>query len=267
MDIRLNCFPGGRIKALTMSYDDGRVFDRRLVEIFNKYGIKGTFHLNSGFLGNDGYIKADEINGLYKGHEVSSHSVHHPYLTRLSREELINEVSEDRKNLERLAGYPVRGMSYPFGAANQTVVDTLPMLGIEYSRTVESHRSFWIPDDFLRWPATCHHKGGIMELGQQLLSLDSWRDMSLMYVWGHSYEFENDNNWQLIEDFCRLIGGRDDIWYATNIQIVDYMKALKALRFTVDGDMVYNPSAAPVWIHVNGRPVEIPGGRTVPLID
>ena len=42
------CFPGGRHKVLTMSYDDGRQEDYRLVELFNKHGIKGTFNLNAG---------------------------------------------------------------------------------------------------------------------------------------------------------------------------------------------------------------------------
>ena len=37
------CFPQGKHKVLTMSYDDGKIFDRKLIEIFNKYGIKGTF--------------------------------------------------------------------------------------------------------------------------------------------------------------------------------------------------------------------------------
>ena len=40
------CFPGGKHKVLTMSYDDGRLEDRRLVELFNRYGIRGTFNLN-----------------------------------------------------------------------------------------------------------------------------------------------------------------------------------------------------------------------------
>ena len=34
------CFPGGKAKALTMSYDDGKLQDKRLIGIFNKYGIK-----------------------------------------------------------------------------------------------------------------------------------------------------------------------------------------------------------------------------------
>ena len=44
------CFPQGKHKVLTMSYDDGKIFDRKLIEIFNKYGIKGTFHLNTGIM-------------------------------------------------------------------------------------------------------------------------------------------------------------------------------------------------------------------------
>ncbi|WP_154669610.1 hypothetical protein [Paenibacillus alginolyticus] len=39
-------FPHGKHKVLTMSYDDGKTANNRRVEIFNKYGIKGTFHLN-----------------------------------------------------------------------------------------------------------------------------------------------------------------------------------------------------------------------------
>ena len=41
-------FPGGKHKVLTFSYDDGKLEDRRLVEIFNKNGLRGTFNLNTG---------------------------------------------------------------------------------------------------------------------------------------------------------------------------------------------------------------------------
>ena len=42
----------------------------------------------------------------------------------------------------------------------------------------------------------------------------------------------------------------NDIWYATNIEIVDYMKAARNLKFTVEGILVYNPGAIFVWISV-----------------
>ena len=85
----------------------------------------------------------------------------------------------------------------------------------------------------------------------------------MMYVWGHSFEFTRDNNWELIEEFCQLVGNREDIWYATNIEIVDYMKAAKNLKFTIDADKVYNPGFDSVWINVDGMIVEVPGGKTV----
>ena len=52
-------FPGGKHKVLTMSYDDGKIQDRRLVGIFNKYGIKGTFNVNSGLTDMDIRIKPE----------------------------------------------------------------------------------------------------------------------------------------------------------------------------------------------------------------
>ena len=43
--IRFDAFPGGKQNAVTFSYDDGKVGDIRLMEIFRRYGIKGTFHI------------------------------------------------------------------------------------------------------------------------------------------------------------------------------------------------------------------------------
>lgn len=78
-------FPEGKHKVLTMSYDDGRSADRRLLHLFNQYGIKGTFHLNSGLAGHHERIPLEEVKDLYKGHEIAVHTVTHPTLTRCSR--------------------------------------------------------------------------------------------------------------------------------------------------------------------------------------
>ena len=43
-------FPGGKTKAVTFSYDDGIVSDKKLVKILNEYGMKGTFNVNSGIM-------------------------------------------------------------------------------------------------------------------------------------------------------------------------------------------------------------------------
>lgn len=258
------CFPGGKHKVLTMSYDDGMIFDRRLVEIFNKNGIRGTFHLNSGLKGPE-RIPCEEWKDLYAGHEISCHTVLHPTINRSPIEHVALQVLEDRRALERVIGYPVRGMSYPNGSWSREITELLPGLGIEYSRVVGDTDSFELPRDYLTWTATCHHNHNLLENGKRFLELKKVQYLYLMYVWGHSFEFDRDDNWELIEEFCEMMGGQEDIWYATNIEIVDYMKAVKNVKYNIDGDLAYNPNACTIWISYDGRSLELPGGQTTRL--
>lgn len=265
MNIRFDRFPGGVFKALTLSYDDGREHDRRLVEIMNKHGIRGTFHLNSGRLGQEQYLRGEEIERLFAGHEVSAHTVNHPFLELIPKERAALEILEDRRRLEDRVNDPIRGMSYPYGAYDTSVKAALPMLGIEYARTVKSHGAFSLPEEFLEWNPTCHHRD-MFQYAEAFLTLrPKYPRMALFYVWGHSYEFHNNDNWEDFETFCGMMGRQNDIWYATNIEIVDYVHAVKALRFSVAQTMVYNPTAVTVWISVDGEPVEVPAGKRIHL--
>ena len=124
------CFPGGKHKVLTMSYDDGQIHDKRLIEIFNKNGIKGTFHINSGLIeGRPEKVTLDEIKDVYKGHEVSCHTIYHPTIERCPITQVVQQIIEDRKLLEEACGYPVRGMSYPNGSYSKEIVNALPACG------------------------------------------------------------------------------------------------------------------------------------------
>jgi len=261
------CYPGGFHKALTMSYDDGRTEDRRLIEIFNAHGIKGTFNLNSGlFARPDGRIQPDEIPALYKGHEIACHTVTHPTIARCPLPEVAQEVIDDRQALEAMAGYPVRGLAYPNGSLSEDIERLLPACGIRYARVVGSSDNFALPENPYRWQATCHHNHRLLELGEQFLGMKKQQYLYLMYVWGHSYEFTNADNWDLMESFCAMMGRQDDIWYCTNIQFMDAMDDLKRLRFSADNSFVFNPNAADCWIRVNdGDPVRIPAGEQISL--
>lgn len=259
------CFPEGKNKVLTMSYDDGRKEDRRLVEIFNKYGIKGTFHLNSGIDWDNGLIPLTDYTKLYKGHEIACHTYTHPNIERMPTEQVVAQVYEDRKTLETVTGYPVRGMSYPFGVYNEDIKNILKSLGIKYSRIVGDSENFSIPKDYYEWKPTCHHSHKLMELGEEFAAISYPFSMSMMYVWGHSYEFTSEEKWKVMEDFCKFISKRDDIWYATNIQIVDYIESAGRLQYAADSSFVYNPSIQAVWLSVEDKMVEIPGGCQVQL--
>ncbi|MBI4977062.1 MAG: polysaccharide deacetylase family protein [Spirochaetes bacterium] len=265
MRVYTNLFPEGKRKALTLSYDDGKIADRKLVEIMDRYGLRGAFHLNSAFLGDATHITKEELPSLFKNHEVSVHTATHPHLIWSPMAQIVKEITDDRTALEAVMGFPIRGMSYPFGTYDSRVIAVLPSLGIEYARTTASHQNFHMPENFLAWHPTCHHKADVMALADRFIAEDPRDRMMLFYFWGHSYEFDNDRNWDVIERFGERIGKRSDIWYATNIEIVDYVNAQRALRFSADCTMVHNPSATTVWILAKGAPVAIAGGTAVTI--
>ncbi len=220
-----------KMKAFTLSYDDGISQDIRFVELLNRYGLKCTFNLNSGiqtgastWVGqNDTRITRMNMAGLrelYAGHEIAVHTLTHPDLTKLDAETVSNELTVDKANLEAFFGTKVTGMAYPFGTHNEEVRALVKEAGLHYARTVHSTNAFDLPTDLLQLPATCHHRAeNLMELAKQFVELKT-DTPQLFYVWGHSYEFDVDNNWDMMEEFCKYISGREDIFYGTNTEVL-----------------------------------------------
>ena len=260
-------FPEGKQSAFTLSYDDGQIYDRKLVEMFNRYGLKGTFHLNSGTIGTkneqDEFLRWEELKELFAGHEVACHGYTHPWFTQLTKSRLVEEILDDKRELEKAIGKPVRGMSYPFGVYSDEICTVAENLGIEYSRTVNDTNDFPVPTDFMRWNPTCHHNADVFKLTERFLNPMPYMDLQLFYVLGHSFEFHRENNWDHMEKFCAAIAGHEEVWYATNIQIKEYLCAAKSLIASVDHDIVYNPSALPIWISVGEEQIQIKPGETI----
>lgn len=269
-------YPGGLGKALTLSYDDGVEQDKQLIALAKKYGIKGTFNINSGCYPPEGTTYApgtihrrmceSEVTKVYSecDWEVAAHAYTHASLVGLPVNIATKEILEDRKALEEQFGGMVRGFAYPFGAFDDTAVDVLKACGICYARTVMSTHDFTIPHDWLRLAATCHHNDPeLMSLAQRFLDVPPNWDSKLFYLWGHSYEFEERDNWDVIEDFFKLVGGRDDIWYATNIEIYEYLYAFRQLIFNVDMDTCYNPTCTDIWFTYGDKDYFVKGGETI----
>ena len=243
-------FPQGKTKALTFSYDDAQIYDEKLVKMFDRYGLKATFHINSGRINKYPYINIEEIGRIYAGHEIACHGFTHAWMRQLSGGQLVMEVEEDRLTLEKYSGRIITGFSYPFGEFNFEIVSTLQNLGIEYARTTDNTGNFSTPGDFLRWDPTCHHNTALKnkELIHSFLEAPEWKTLPLLYIWGHSYEFERDGTWGEMEQLCKELSGREDIWYVTNLDYCRYIKAARNLVFSVDGTNVFNPSSTTVWL-------------------
>lgn len=199
--------------------------------------------------------------------EVALHGATHSFLQAQPTALAMHEIITDRRQMEEMYGRTIRGMAYPYGTYSDSVVDILRLAGVAYCRTTQSHLNFRLPEDYLRWGATCHHKNAaLMDLCDAFLG-DVPRNEypRLFYLWGHSYEFEADGNWQVMEQFLQKMGGREEIWYATNIEIYDAHQAFNRLIFSANGKLVTNPSYYPVWARCDGETIQIPGGATVRL--
>lgn len=259
-------YPQGKRKALTFSYDDGQCFDRRLAELLRSHGMKGTFHLNSGRLGiergRDVYVKPEEIKEIYAGHEVACHGVQHRNPPTITKEQFVLEIQEDRKTLERLTGGFVQGLSYAYGNYHNDAKEIAEALGIKYARTIQDTKMFWAPADFLEWHPTCHHNNDLLKLGESFLDIAGFYELPVMYVWGHSFEFGWSGDWSVIETFVDRMAGKEDIWYATNIEICTYIQATRRQEFSADGLTMHNPTAVSVWVSTKDGMLEVKSGET-----
>jgi len=221
-------------KFLTFSYDDGVTQDIRLIELFNKYGMKATFNLNSARLSEErellregvtvrhDKIKHADVKYVYAGHEIAAHTLTHPKLSCIEKDtEIVREVEQDRLILSELCGYEVLGMAYPVGSAyvDERVINLVKnQTGIRYARNTTSNFSFDEQSDLIDFcPSVYHHveMDKMFELGEQFLQMNPEKKQ-IFYVWGHAYEFDIHNTWDRMEAFLRMMSGHDDICYCTN---------------------------------------------------
>ena len=274
MDISQFLWHNGRRIALTSDWDDGTEHDRRLAAIMNRHGLKGSFNLCSGKLGMDSQqsgwknlIREDEVATLYQGHEVCSHSVHHLRPWSIPIDQLRWEILEDRRRLEALVGYPVRGFVLPYGwpTGYAWCKELVRSCGLQYLRHSESTLQFDLPSDFLDWKPTCHCGAELTKLWTTMLNRSKDQPGQLFNIFGHSYEFEDDLGWEPIETFAALAGETPGVWHATKGEIYDYVMAWRRLAWSLAGTVVRNPSAASVWFRHGGRIIEIKGGQCLHL--
>lgn len=264
-------YPDFKTRAVTLSFDDGGIDDRKMIEIINRYGIKCTFNLDSGIIdGDEGKVQPDEFNELYKGHEIACHTYTHPHLDNLDLGGIAYQIIKDREKLEGMTGGIIGGFAYPF-ALNETegMIDCIRNCGIKYARTTVATHNFNFPTDYFRWNPTCHQADPkFPELVREFFKPDDvehpWRIRPLLfYLWGHSYEFKD--NWQRLEQICEALRKNENVWYATNIDIIDYISSFKELRRSVNGKIVYNPTNTDIYVVVNGKNIILKKGETTVL--
>jgi len=284
MKYRFLRFPEGKSKAVTLSYDDGILQDIRFSEIISKYGLKCTFNMTGEKHHTSCALTEVQVREsfLSKGHEIAVHGYMHRAEGRIRPIEGIQDILNCRLELERKYDMIIRGMAYPDsginrisnGADYQSIRQYLKELDIVYARTADGDNdSFELPPDWYSWMPTAHHDNPrLFEYIEKFLSIDtspkaycSSRYPRLFYLWGHSFEFDRNDNWDRLIDICERLSGKDDVWYATNIQIYNYVTAYNSLIYSADGKTVYNPSLYTIYFDVDKIGYSIGAGETIRL--
>lgn len=277
-------FPGGKAKAVTLSYDDGCSQDIRFSDVITPLGLKCTFNLNGDDHKKGRGLTADEVVTyiLDRGHEVAVHGYYHRAEGSLRPIEGIRDVLDCRLELEKKFNRIIRGMAYPDTGINvfnnranyATIKQYLENLDIAYCRIVGGYNdSFLMPNDWHYWtPTTNHSNPDAMDYIDKFLNLDisplsycAARYPRLFYMWGHSYEFDNGNGWERLDALCDKLAGHEDIWYATNMEIYEYTQAYHRLVYSADGKTVFNPTLFTVWLDVDGTVYSVASGETLYL--
>lgn len=198
-------------KIFLLSFDDGTIWDGRFVALLNKYQIPCTFNLNSGledfvweFEGKSVRRQhlADTVE-QYRGHEVASHTLTHPWLNSLTPPALRREVEEDCEAIKRIFGLEEIGFGVPFTACGEREIRIIRKF-VRYIRLSEFADSFALPKDAYHIPIhALYNDPDVREKIARFAESDL--PVSLFVMAGHSYEFEMLDHWEYIGELLRYI--------------------------------------------------------------
>lgn len=258
-------YPNGKEKAFNVTYDDGVLQDREFVQLLNRYGIKGTFNLNSELMKHEfawmhecgmvvKRLSVDAVKELYEGHEIASHTLTHPNMEGMNSEQILREMSLDKDNLESIFGKKVLGFAVPFNYYSDLIAECAKIVGFEYARTSDMSGGYTPGDDFYRW------QSGIFHMSDQLDSyvdvfLETKEELALCQIVGHSYDFDAARRWEHMERLLFRVAGHEEVWYATHVELVRYLKAMK--KAEISESSIRNLSDRSLWFEIDGKVVEI----------
>lgn len=262
-------YPGGKAKAFNITYDDGILQDVRFVALLNRYGLKGTFNLNSQLMEQEfewvhpngmtvKRLSRDAVRHLYDGHEIAAHTLTHPYLNDKAERELLWEIGEDKRRLEELFGREVSGFGVPFHFYDENIVDCVRKCGFEYGRNSE------LTHDYSPWQDPYAWSCGIFHLEPELDGFVEGffrtdEELALCQIVGHSYDLDAENMWQKMENILARMAADDTVCSMTHLELVRYLRAME--QAVIEENVIENPSKRSLWFCVDGQVLELAPGQ------
>lgn len=126
---------GGRKRTfVTLEFDVATADQVRALPLLARYGMQGTFYVNSGLVNKPGHLTWDQLRHMQAiGHEIAGQTISHARLTDLSIAEMRREVCDDRDRL-LAQGLAADAFAYPFGAYSAQARDVVVSCGYTSAR-------------------------------------------------------------------------------------------------------------------------------------
>jgi len=232
----------------TTSWDDGSIYDIKLSKMLLNYNIKGTFYIP---LKNDQIPKIlsrEEIKLISDTFEIGGHTFNHTILTKVSLERAREEIKSCKNALEDIIGKEIKAFCFPRGKYTQTLVDITKEYGFIYGRTVmplrikkvvdvrrglmhtslqvypHNHYTYWISilkgnkEGLYNYFRVVNVVSDWVRLAEMLLENSSKIGIAF-HLWGHSWEIEKYNLWEILEQFLKYVNKRNNVIFCTNTEL------------------------------------------------
>jgi hypothetical protein len=231
------------MRYITTSWDDGHPADRRLSELLAKYDLKATFYIPRS---NEEHpvMEEGEIVDLSRDFEIGGHTLHHVNLERLPLSEAIAEVRGCFDWLKSLLGKDPVSFCPPFGAYGERSINAIYLAGFRTIRTTEL-LSTKVAGNLLHTTLQAFPHSGLtyfkhLLLRRRLSRFEDWRrsgcssnllqlldhyleDIQIyggcFHLWGHSWEIEENNLWDKVEQVFQKISHLPGFTYVENKEL------------------------------------------------
>jgi len=210
------------------------------------YGLKATFYVsphNQEFARSD-LLTPQEIRDMACDFEIGAHTLTHRSLPTIPKEEAEREVVGSKTVLEQITGSAVNTFCYPRGAYTGLHVELVKAAGYRYARTVARY-AFNVSDPYQAGTSLhiYNHRSGFNLWRTAnfvgFRPIKAWRCLEwgalgrtmfdyvlaqggIFHIWGHSWEIDKNNDWELLEDFFHYISAHPRVKYATNGELEAY---------------------------------------------
>lgn len=290
--IDLNFYPGFKRKAISFTIDDGNLkLDEKFISYVKPAGIKGTFNLVSSFITpskKDAYrelyrdyeianhekyhpmwlrnpslpVSEEEFNAetankdmLYKtgvdGLYYFCKKETGRWFKGADEENYLRFVEDGKRELEEIFGVEIKDFVWPYGRQPSPVLaEGLKNMGYRSVRGIV-YDGFDLPDDRMNWGFYATYQN-MLERAENFDELEDDGKLKAFIFGVHAHDFENAGRWDVLEDFCKLYGNREnDFYYATVGEIFDCEDAIKSATVT-EGE-IKNNSSLPLYAEIDGE--------------